>query len=505
MQTSPFNRMLIAPGREELHQALCDAAAWTGRSARKNLVTFDPADADALLDECTRAGEGFRQWNGGPALLRAGGARSAVAVAWWSDPIGRCHARVSGGRGRLGLAICHNLLCPNDPTRPPLWLVYPEHVFLRHRDGVRSLWVCCGCGVSGTPESVGWMGKCCAACHDRVEEGRPAAEANSMQRTLPGGYRIDSLAFAPSGRFLAVASSATAVRLWDLDKGLHEDLGLTAGSEPLLVFSPQGESLVFGPARVRSRVWVIRYDLGSGTSHALGECILRDLSIAPAGRFLAVTTLFGVELFDTDSWRPVRMIPYRGQAIHCAALSFDGRTLAVGSSDRTIVVWDLVQGREAGILRDLWGWPTCLTFAPTGALLAVGMVPYPFDAAAPEQGRIILREGSSGPFTTLPGLPGAVEQLAFSPDGRTLAILAPGPDPRKVHSRWVLLWDVAAGREREALEWHGQRVRSLAFSPDGEWLATGADDGLVRLWPWRRLSGAAAGWPTAGARRAGPL
>ena len=68
----------------------------------------------------------------------------------------------------------------------------------------------------------------------------------------------------------------------------------------------------------------------------------------------------------------------------------------------------------------------------------------------------------------------AVLSVAFSPDGTRLAS---GADDNTVR-----LWDVATGKETARLEGHGDWVRSVAFSPDGTRLASGADDNTVRLW-----------------------
>jgi WD40 repeat protein len=64
--------------------------------------------------------------------------------------------------------------------------------------------------------------------------------------------------------------------------------------------------------------------------------------------------------------------------------------------------------------------------------------------------------------------------LAFSPDGRTLAL---GAEDGSIH-----LWDMPAGRERSILRGHARTVRSVAFSPDGKLLASGSQDGRVVLW-----------------------
>jgi WD40 repeat protein len=71
-----------------------------------------------------------------------------------------------------------------------------------------------------------------------------------------------------------------------------------------------------------------------------------------------------------------------------------------------------------------------------------------------------------------------VNALAFSPDGKTLAT---GHGPVGAVG-WVKLWDVATGKVKATLEGHTSIVLTVAFSPDGDTLASAGQDGAVKLW-----------------------
>jgi WD40 repeat protein len=68
---------------------------------------------------------------------------------------------------------------------------------------------------------------------------------------------------------------------------------------------------------------------------------------------------------------------------------------------------------------------------------------------------------------------GGVKSVSFSPDGRFLA--SGGADGV------VRMWDIESGREVRRME-HGDWVQSVSFSPDGRFLASGGRDGVVRVW-----------------------
>jgi WD40 repeat protein len=151
------------------------------------------------------------------------------------------------------------------------------------------------------------------------------------------------------------------------------------------------------------------------------------------------------------------------------AYSPDGKTLASGSWDNTIKLWDVATGKaRTAVTERFVDFP--LAFSPDSKTLAY-VVPLDVEDWA----TIKLLEVATGKqqFAFKKGHRGVmVTSLAFSPDGKTLA--------SGCQDKTIKLWDLAMGNEQAALE-HAHGVSSLAFSPDGKTLAAASND-TIKLW-----------------------
>ena len=151
------------------------------------------------------------------------------------------------------------------------------------------------------------------------------------------------------------------------------------------------------------------------------------------------------------------------QQVRSVVFSADGKTLASGSQDATIKLWDVI-GQVRMTLTGHSSSVYSVAFSPDSKILASGS----YDTT------IKLWEVGTGKLIATLTTPDWVHSVKFSPDGK---ILAAG-----IGDSTVKLWDTTTGKQLANFTGHLAPVRSVAFSPNGNILASSSDDGNVKLW-----------------------
>ena len=206
------------------------------------------------------------------------------------------------------------------------------------------------------------------------------------------------------------------------------------------------------------------WHLPDGAMARLGKGTIRDIAFSPVGQYLAVASGIGVWMYEVATSRALMLMP-TASGVSSVSFSPDGSTLASGSWDGTVQLWDVVTGEPIATLGGRESSVSSVSFSPDGSTLASGS----------GDDTVRLWDVVTGePIVTLEGHTSGVSSVSFSADGSTLAS-GSGDDT-------VRLWDVVTGEPIATLEGHTSEVYSVSFSPDGSTLASGSWDGTVRLW-----------------------
>jgi WD40 repeat protein len=302
---------------------------------------------------------------------------------------------------------------------------------------------------------------------------------------IPVTGAADHLIFTPDDRTLIIGEETGAVTLWNVatrQRYATAQAGVTgdsSGVQEAIALSQDGKTLAFAAGSIGStttdspviKLWSLATRQVSQTIKASTNGTT-SVAFNPAGTQLAVASYDDtVRLWDIRLSPPQLLTTLSGhrESVTDVTFSPDSGTLASSAADGTIDLWD-----ARGVL--LGGIDTssvAAVLSPGGRLLAVS-------STKPDgSGYAVLLY--SMPARKLTGvLPASgIAALAFSPDGKTLAVASlnsPG-DP-------VQLWDVAAQRVTATFATGLQTgPNAIAFSPDGTMLAvSGIGDKTMQVW-----------------------
>ena len=254
-----------------------------------------------------------------------------------------------------------------------------------------------------------------------------------------------SFAFSPDGQTLAMTDNKYNYTIKIRDTRTHKlKKSLTGFSEFIfldkIALSPDGNTL----ATLRSGKPIHLWDVATGKTKK---------------------TLIGYKISRRTNPH-LNLVRYAQHFVFdSVAFSPDGKTLANGSHDGTIRLWNIDSGKLKKRLLEHQGFITGLAFSSDGKFLASGS----------EDGLILnwnLETGTHAVF--LAERMGSISCVSFNRDG---SMLAGGNTDGNIH-----LFDVATGNPKITFTGHISEISQVLFSPDDDMVASRSYDGSVRLW-----------------------
>lgn len=279
-------------------------------------------------------------------------------------------------------------------------------------------------------------------------------------------------AFSPDGMVIALATGNSDLRLLDAKSG--EQLRRVILDQPAnaVAFSPDGKLLVSGGG-VTVQLWEVSTGAEASPNKRHNGPI-HKIAFSPNGRTLASTSSDGtLRLWGVANGRQIRATSI-GRRGHVGPLSFgrDGKTVSWATADfegrqPASRCWDARGGQVArqvalrgpGLVRPLAFWP--------GKDLIVAQIGHGdlgfWDATTGDQIRR-LRTSDQG----------VTRAVVIASDGTRLAS---GGD-----SGTVEIWDAATLAPRSRFRASADSIQSVSFSPKGEYVCTAGMDGIMRIW-----------------------
>ena len=288
-------------------------------------------------------------------------------------------------------------------------------------------------------------------------------QSGECLQTLVGHENwVMSVAFSPDGLQIVSGSADRTVRVWDAQSGecLRSLTGHGHGVWSV-AFSPDGSQIVSGSADRTIRLWDAQWDAQSDAQWDAQRDTQRNAQVEQ-GKAKKNSTK---KKNSTNSNKPLQVLKGHEHGVWTVAFSPDGKTLASGSADQTVRVWDIATGECEQTFAGHSNWVWIVAFSPDGKTLASG--------SADRTVRVWDLVAKQG-LRVLSGHNNWVWSVAFSADGQ---YLTSGSEDRSMR-----LWNAKNGQCLKTLQGSSNWVWSVAFSADGRTLASGQGDRLVHLW-----------------------
>ncbi|GJJ76148.1 hypothetical protein EMPS_08507 [Entomortierella parvispora] len=237
----------------------------------------------------------------------------------------------------------------------------------------------------------------------------------------------------------------------------------------------------------------------------------RTCAGSSSGTMLALGFEKDIVIYNSGTWDILRTLRGHRKEILSLAFSHDDRTLASGSADNTVRIWDLHgEPNACFVIEEHTGRVNCVAYSSDGSWIASG---------SEDKSVRIVNTTTGSTSSVLDGHTNGIQSIAWSPDGKNIATgsgdkvrtwnattgglhlalvgnlqstssVAFSPDGQLLAAGSkddIHVWNLKSGADAMILKGHTNLITSVAFSRDGRWIVSSSEDKSVRL--WERQSG----------------
>lgn len=282
---------------------------------------------------------------------------------------------------------------------------------------------------------------------------------------------VRSIAFSPNGQYIASGSDDLTIRIWDAETGLQV-------AEPIrgcrltivhLVYSPDGRHIVSGHSQFFSfQMWEVHIPRRAAEASCSHTSSVNSVLFSPDGRTIASSSRDGtIRFWDTHTGSPIANPIDVESNVRSLAFTSDGLLLSA-SDDLLVRLWDL-KGAPSLIQKFSGHTDTIWSVASSPDCRYV--------ASSSEDGMVHIWDAQTADQVNEPiCYEERVPSLSFSADGRSIACSAPSGNA-------IALWNISNREEfQQRFVGHREQINSIAFSPCGKLIVSGANDKSIRLW-----------------------
>ncbi|MBD2137363.1 hypothetical protein H6F32_07130 [Anabaena sp. FACHB-1237] len=193
---------------------------------------------------------------------------------------------------------------------------------------------------------------------------------------------------------------------------------------------------------------------------------VRSVAYSPDGQTVASGSVDStIKLWNVNTGNLLQTLTGHSNSVRSVAYSPDGQTVASGSDDKTIKLWNVKTGNLLQTFTGHSDWVRSVAYSPDGQTVASGSSDRTIKLWNVKTGRLL---------QTLTGHSSSVSSVAYSPDSQTVASAS--------KDKTIKLWDVKTGNLLQTLTGHSSWVYSVSYSPDSQTVASGSKGKTIKLW-----------------------